>query len=65
MKRLLTLAAALVASLTISLAQQLEDQLKSHIEYLTSDALAGRKAGSPEGHLAGDYIWQQFDQMHL
>ena len=65
MKRLLTLAVALVASLTITLAQQLEEQLKSHIEYLTSDALAGRKAGSPEGHLAGDYIWQQFDQMHL
>ena len=65
MKRLLTLAVALVASLTITLAQQLEDQLKSHIEYLTSDALAGRKAGSPEGHQAGDYIWQQFDQMHL
>lgn len=65
MKRVAILLAVFAASITMVFGQEVEGRLRSHIEYLTSDALAGRKAGSPEGHQAGEYIWQQFDALHL
>lgn len=61
MKRLLILIVMLVASLSLTLAQSLENRLRNHVEYLTSDALAGRKAGSEGGKAAAEYIEQTFD----
>lgn len=57
----------LSASLLFAFGQQgrLVEQLRTHIEYLTSDYLAGRKAGTPEGYLAGDYIREQFASLGL
>ncbi|MBQ8335499.1 MAG: M20/M25/M40 family metallo-hydrolase [Tidjanibacter sp.] len=66
MKRLLTLLVVLGATLTVGLAQDIEKQLRSHVEYLTSDALAGRKAGSEGAEAAAAYIEKHFDStLHL
>jgi hypothetical protein len=39
--------------------------LKSHIEYLASDKLEGRRAGTPGESLASEYISKQFQQAGL
>jgi hypothetical protein len=44
---------------------QLESNLKKHIEYLASDKLEGRLAGSAGEKLAGAYISDQFKQIGL
>ena len=43
----------------------LSQRLRNHIEYLTSEELAGRKAGTPEGYLAGDYVREHFSRLGL
>ncbi len=40
-------------------------RLKSHVEYLASEELSGRKAGSVEGYIAGDYICEEFAALGL
>lgn len=66
MKRLLTLLVVLCATLTVGLAQDVKKQLRSHVDYLTSDALAGRKAGSEGAEAAAAYIEKHFDStLHL
>ncbi len=48
-----------LVSLTLS-AQDVGGRLKSHITYLSSDELAGRKPGTPGDSLAATYIRDQF-----
>lgn len=57
----------LSASLLFAFGQdaRLVERLRDHVEYLTSEELAGRKAGSTQGHLAGEYIKAQFDECGL
>ena len=57
MKKLFIILVCLTA---VSYAENNSDitvqELKEHIQYLASDSLKGRKAGTPEGKLAADYI---------
>jgi hypothetical protein len=39
-----------------SVASITAEKLRQHVQYLASDALEGREAGSRGGHLAGDYV---------
>lgn len=41
------------------------DELQSHITYLASEELKGRKPGTPGGKKAAEYIRHQFDQYGL
>jgi len=41
------------------------ENLKHHLEFLASDQLKGRLAGSPEGRKAAEYILQEFKQYGL
>lgn len=54
--------ATLYASLFFTLGQKadLTQRLRNHVEYLASEELGGRSAGSSQGYLAGDYIKEQF-----
>lgn len=67
MKRLILTVAMLTASLLFAFgaADNLPQRLRGHIEYLTSEELAGRKAGTPEGYLAGDYVREHFSRLGL
>lgn len=67
MKRFLTLVAALSASLLFGFAQPFDvaANLQSHIEFLTSPTLEGRKAGSTGARMAAEYISNEFDAMGL
>ncbi|MBI4646866.1 MAG: GNAT family N-acetyltransferase [Bacteroidia bacterium] len=52
--------------LLYSVAQDFQqERLKSHITYLASDSLAGRKAGEPGDRLAADYIVEHFRKTGL
>ncbi len=42
-----------------------EPDLRRHLEYLSSDAMAGRESLSPEGLLAAEYIATQFEAAGL
>jgi peptidase M28-like protein/PDZ domain-containing protein len=64
MKQLLYISALIFYTTTL-LAQSEQpeieiDELKAHVEYLASDELQGRKAGSESGRLAAEYIRDQF-----
>lgn len=67
MKRLILTIAMLTTSLSFIWGQsgELQSNLRSHISFLCSDNLAGRKAGSEQGHLAADYIVAQFERLAL
>lgn len=68
MKRFIVLVATLSASLLFTFAQQtatLSERLRTHVEYLTSEELGGRGAGTSQGYLAGDYIREQFASFGL
>lgn len=55
-------------SITISVVfsqNQIADNLKSHVEYLASDDLKGRKPGTEGDILAAEYIKEQFEQTGL
>lgn len=68
MKRILTLIAMLCASLSFVLGQpegDLTARLKAHLDYLCSDSLAGRKAGSAEGVMAAKYVASEFHEMGI
>jgi opacity protein-like surface antigen len=68
MKRFVLLVATLSASLLFASAQQnttLSERLRAHVEYLASEELGGRGAGSSQGYLAGDYIKEQFASFGL
>jgi hypothetical protein len=68
-------ASILTAALTfLALAQQAKPAaegapdaslLKKHVTYLASDALEGRRPGTPGGDKAAAYIAEQFQQMKL
>ena len=45
--------------------KQLTNNLRTHINYLASDQLEGRRAGSKGEELAHNYITAQFSQMGL
>lgn len=68
MKRFVLLVATLSASLLFAPAQQnttLSERLRTHVEYLASEELGGRGAGSSQGYLAGDYIKEHFTSFGL
>src|SRR3954465_15984953 len=44
---------------------QLETNLRRHIEYLASDKLEGRRTGEPGAMLAAEYIADQFAKVGL
>src|SRR5438874_784853 len=41
------------------------EQLRAHIEYLTSDKFDGRRTGSPGANLAAEYIARDFSRYRL
>lgn len=41
------------------------EKIKEHVYYLTSDSLKGRETGTPGGHLAAEYIANQFGDLGL
>ncbi|MCF7807168.1 MAG: M20/M25/M40 family metallo-hydrolase [Candidatus Marinimicrobia bacterium] len=41
------------------------DEIRDHIAYLASDALEGRKPGTPGGKAAADYVAEHFKQIGL
>ena len=68
MKRLvLTLATLWVSLMSLygNPTEEVGPRLKTHIEFLTSEELAGRKAGSAEGYIAGEYIHNEFAVLGL
>lgn len=67
MKRLITLVAMLSASLLFAFGQPvgLSERLEDHIGFLTSDNLAGRKAGTRGGRMAAEYIFGEFEKLGL
>ncbi|MGA9769667.1 MAG: M28 family peptidase [Blastocatellia bacterium] len=64
--QLLVLALTLSASLSISLASAAQseqvsaERIKRHVEFLASDKLQGRRAGTPAADEAGRYIAKEF-----
>jgi len=63
---LLLLSAVLVNAQKLKKADKIVVQsLKSHIEYLASDKLEGRRAGTPGETLAAEYISKQFQSAGL
>lgn len=68
MKRFILALATLFVSL-MSLyggpRERVREHLRTHIEHLTSEELAGRKAGSAGGYLAGEYIREEFAALGL
>ncbi|MCR4317027.1 MAG: M28 family peptidase [Planctomycetes bacterium] len=60
---------ALAAEVTLPPAETTDsitvEELQEHLEYLASDELEGRLAGSPGGRLAGEYIAEQFEASGL
>lgn len=67
MKRLTTLVATLLASLLFTFGQPTDvtQRLESHIEFLTSSSLQGRKAGESGCRMAAEYISNEFDALGL
>ena len=41
------------------------EELAAHVNYLASDALEGRGAGTRGGRAAGDYLAKQYAKLHL
>jgi aminopeptidase YwaD len=46
-------------------ATQLEQNLRKHVEYLSSDKLEGRRTGEKGANLAGEYVAEQFKKLKL
>ncbi|MBQ3070995.1 MAG: M20/M25/M40 family metallo-hydrolase [Tidjanibacter sp.] len=67
MRRLVFTIAMLCASLSFVWGQSgdLGSALRGHIDYLCAETLAGRKAGSEQGHKAADYVAAQFGTMGI
>ncbi|HMJ09277.1 MAG TPA: M20/M25/M40 family metallo-hydrolase, partial [Pyrinomonadaceae bacterium] len=61
---LIALAAGAVAQ-TAERATDVERNLRSHIEYLASDKLEGRRTGEPGATLASEYIASEFKKLKL
>ncbi|MBO5903329.1 MAG: M28 family peptidase [Tidjanibacter sp.] len=59
---LLTLSSA---SLHAQQGKQLDERLKDHLYYLTSDELRGRQAGTEDAVKASEYIAEQFAEIGL
>src|SRR4051812_20874058 len=49
----------LLATTALSAQTTVASKTKAHVEYLASDRLEGREAGTPSERLAGDYIAAQ------
>src|SRR6185295_16693570 len=65
MTRSITLAAALVATTTVAIAQRSEpdfsaERFKAHVTFLADDLLEGREAGTRGHEIAARYIASQF-----
>lgn len=63
MKRLLTFAffIAIAAQLSAEPYDLLKRNLKSHIQYLASDALQGRKTGTKGEKMAAEYLYDALE----
>ncbi|WP_226663882.1 M28 family metallopeptidase [Microbulbifer aggregans] len=59
------LAACSASQLFFPLPSADSDNIQEHLEYLASDALAGRKTGSAGYRLAADYVAEQFAALGL
>jgi len=64
------LLAAALAGLAVSSAASAQpaassDRIRAHVEFLASDLLQGREAGSPGYDLAANYVASQFAQLGL
>lgn len=68
MARLSILTLILTLSLTVfsqKSAKKVVESLKTHVEYLSSDSMEGRRAGSRGELLAASYIAQHFNKLNL
>ena len=65
MRRVFLLVLLLAPALTAATPAIDAERLIGHIQFLASDALKGRAAGSPELERAADYIAQQFKDIGL
>lgn len=63
--KLLTLLLALFALQPVFSQSVRDKNLLSHLEYLSSDELRGRKTGTPESEVARNYIVEQFQNSKL
>ncbi len=64
--KILLFATALLAFAAPAVASEQEEALlKSHVAFLTSDAMRGREAGSPEYDIAAEYVASQFMALGL
>ncbi|HKK10825.1 MAG TPA: PA domain-containing protein, partial [Bacteroidales bacterium] len=69
-KKILTLLFAALISANLVFGQQPDsditaEELKTHVTFLASDALKGRKPGTPGGKVAAEYIRSQFQNYNL
>lgn len=62
---LATLFLLFSASLSAQQGQVLEERLREHLYYLTSEELRGREAGTEDAAKASEYIAEQFAEMGL
>ena len=53
------------SSYTAALESIHAEELAGHVNYLASDALEGRGAGTRGGRAAGDYLAKQYAKLHL
>ena len=65
MRNLKFMALALVFFASCQPQSTLEDRLKNHINYLASDELKGREAGTEEEKIAAQYIQKEFKNIGL
>src|SRR5215218_4094453 len=66
MKKAVVVVSAILTSLFAAAERSAEAKAWwSHIEYLASDALEGRKAGTPGHTKAATYVASQFDALGL
>lgn len=66
MKRVTLVLFILLVSVGFLFAQEnVVENLTAHMNFLCSDEMNGRKAGSDEGLIAAQYIFDQFDAMGL
>lgn len=69
-KKILTLLFAALLSANLVSGQQpnpdiTAEELETHVDFLASDALKGRKPGTPGGKVAAEYIRNQFQDYNL
>jgi hypothetical protein len=65
MKRITQLLLFIHCALAFSFAQTLRDEIKTYVQYLSSDELEGRRAGEPGNNIAAQYVADHFKKYQL